>query len=304
MAGVATLFGALVVVFLIVRLVPGDPALLYLGEHFSPEAYQDVRRSLGLDRPIHDQFLDYVRRVATGDFGTSFRTHRPVFRELLNQFPYTVLLAVAGLSVAVLIGVPAGIISALRRNQWVDHAAMLFALLGVTMPSFWLGILLMLLFALRLDWFPAIGGGDLAEPRTLLAPLVLPALTLGAGSAALIARLTRSAMLEVLSQDYVRTARAKGLAERRVIGVHALRNAMVPVLTVIGIDLGRMLAGTTVIEIVFSRPGVGHMLVEAMQARDYPAIQGTILFYIAVIIAANTLVDVLYSIVNPRIRYA
>ena len=299
-----TLLGALVVVFLIVRLVPGDPALLYLGDNYTPEAYRDVRTALGLDRPVVDQLVQFLRKVITGDFGASFRTHRPVMRELLEQFPYTIVLAITGLLVAVLIGVPSGIVAALKRNQWADQTAMLVALLGVTMPSFWIGILLLLLFSLRLGWLPAIGGGDLSSPMTLLEHVALPALTLGLSSAALIARLTRSAMLEVLNQDYIRTARAKGIGESRVVMRHSLRNAMIPILTIIGIDLGRMLAGTTVIEIVFSRPGVGHLLIEAMQARDYPQIQGAILFYITVIIVTNTLVDVLYTVVDPRIRFA
>jgi len=299
-----TLLGALVVVFLMVRLVPGDPALLYLGDNFTPEAYRDVRRALGLDRPIIDQLGLFLHNVMAGDFGASFRTHRPVLRELLEQFPYTIVLAVSGLLLAVAIGVPSGIVAALKRNRWADHLAMLVSLLGVTMPSFWLGILLLLLFSLHLGWLPTIGGGDFAQPVTVLQHAALPALTLGLSSAALIARLTRSAMLEVLNQDYVRTARAKGVRESRVVMRHSLRNAMIPILTIVGIDLGRMLAGTTVIEIVFSRPGVGHLLIEAMQARDYPQIQGAILFYITVIIAANTLVDVLYTVVDPRIRYA
>ncbi len=303
-SAVAALLGALVVMFLVVRLIPGDPALILLGDSYTPEAYAATREALGLDKPLPVQLANYMRDVLRGDFGSSFRTSRPVMPQLLEQFPFTAYLAVIGLMIAVLVGVPTGVLSALRRNSWWDQGAMVVALLGVCTPSFWLGVLLMLLFSLRLDWLPAVGGGTLGQPITVLRHVVLPAMTLGLASAALIARLSRSALLEVLGQDYVRTARSKGLRERAVISHHALRNALVPIMTVVGIDLGRMLAGTTVVEIVFSRPGIGHLLINAVKTRDYPQIQGAIVFYIALIILVNALVDVLYSAIDPRIRYA
>ena len=303
-AAAAALLGALVVIFLVVRLVPGDPVLVLLGDTYTPEMYQATRHALGVDKPLPVQLLKYLEAVLRGDFGNSFRNSKPVLPQLLEQFPFTFSLAAIGLIIAVVVGVPAGVASALRRNSWMDQSAMVVALLGICTPSFWLGILLMLMFSLHLDWLPAVGGGDLREPLTVLRHALLPATTLGLASAALIARLTRSALLEILGQDYVRTARSKGLRECAVIARHALRNALVPIITVVGIDLGRMLAGTTVVEILFSRPGIGHLLINALKTRDYPLIQGAIVFYVAVIILVNTFVDVLYSVVDPRIRNA
>jgi len=299
----ATLAGALIVVFLMVRIVPGDPALLFLGEDYSPDAYAAVRRALDLDRPLPAQLAEYLRRVSTGDFGVSFRTHQAVLQAVWAQFSYTLVLALSSLALAVGLGVPVGIFSALRRGRWADHLTMLVAVAGVTMPSFLVAILFMLWFSLDLDWLPSIGAGDFAQPLTVVTHLILPAAVLGLSSAALIARLTRSTMLEVLGQDFLRTARAKGLSGRRVVRGHALPNAMTPILTIVGIDLGRLLAGTTVIEIVFGRPGIGHLLIDAMRARDYPQIQGTMLFYIALIVVANTVVDVSYALVDPRVRF-
>lgn len=297
---IMTLFVAVTFVFLIIHLIPGDPVALILDENFSRDAYVALQHKLGLDQPLWRQYVDYMQSVLRGDWGMSFRTQRAVLPDLLAQFPYTIELAVAGILVAIMIGIPAGIAAAVYHNRIIDHISMVLALIGACMPSFWLGVLLMLVFALQLGWLPSIGVGSTGV-LSRLSHLALPALAIGSRSAALIARMARSTMLDALGQDYVRTARAKGLRESAVLRRHALRNAMIPIATIVGLDLGGMLAGTTVIEIVFGRPGIGHMLIDAVLARDYPMIQGTLLFYVLVIILANMLVDVMYGVIDPRI---
>lgn len=299
---IATLFLATTFIFLIIHLIPGDPIDLILAEHFSEESYEALAAKLGLDRPLSIQYWNYLTGLLRGNWGTSFRTGRDIRSDLLANFPFTIHLALTSISLAMLIGIPAGIISAVRRNSWVDRIAMLVALIGVCMPGFWLGVVLMLLFSLYLGLLPSIGVGS-GDLFSTIRHLILPSLVLGLASGALLARITRSALLDTLSDDYIRTARAKGLRDSTVLRKHALRNALIPVVTVIGLDLGSMLAGTTIVEIVFSRPGVGHMLIEGILARDYPQIQGTLLFYLIVIIIVNTLVDLLYGLIDPRIRY-
>lgn len=299
---IATLFLATTFIFLIIHLIPGDPVDLILAEHFSEESYEALAAKLGLDRPLGIQYWNYLTGLLRGNWGTSFRTGRDIRNDLLANFPFTVHLALTSMSLAMFIGIPAGIISAVRRNSWIDRIAMLVALIGVCMPGFWLGVVLMLLFSLYLGLLPSIGVGS-GDLFSTVKHLILPSLVLGSASGALLARITRSALLDTLSDDYIRTARAKGLRESSVLRKHALRNALIPVATVIGLDLGSMLAGTTIVEIVFSRPGVGHMLIEGILARDYPQIQGTLLFYLIVIITVNTLVDLLYGLIDPRIRY-
>jgi peptide/nickel transport system permease protein len=299
---IATLFLATTFIFLIIHLIPGDPIDLILAEHFSEESYEALAAKLGLDRPLIIQYWNYLTGLLRGNWGTSFRTGRDIRSDLLANFPFTVHLALTSISLAMLIGIPAGIISAVRRNSWVDRIAMLVSLIGVCMPGFWLGVVLMLLFSLYLGLLPSIGIGS-GDIFSTIRHLILPSLVLGLASGALLARITRSALLDTLSDDYIRTARAKGLRNSTVLRKHALRNALIPVVTVIGLDLGSMLAGTTIVEIVFSRPGVGHMLIEGILARDYPQIQGTLLFYLIVIIIVNTLVDLLYGLIDPRIRY-
>ncbi len=300
-AGVVTLLVGMTAIFFMVHLIPGDPVLLFLGDNYDAKAYAAIKAKLGLDQPLWAQYTGYLSGVLSGDWGTSFRTARPVFAEILAQYPYTVALAISGLAIGTLLGVTSGVTSAVHHNSWVDHVSMFVAVIGVCTPNFWLGVLLMLGFSFYLGWLPAIGAGSNDIVDTLK-HLFLPALALGTRSAALIARMSRSSMLEVLGQDYVRTAWAKGLPRRAVVYGHAFRNALIPVVTTIGIDLGVMLAGTAVIEIVFARPGVGHLLIDAVLARDYPQIQGTLLFFVAIIVLVNTMVDVVYTFVDPRIE--
>lgn len=302
---VPTLLGVLTLSFLMIRLAPGDPAELLLGDYagINGELLEQLRRRLGLDRPLHEQYLRYLTSVLSGDLGMSFRTNRPVFSEITSQLPFTLMLTGAGMFFALILGVPTGIISALRRNTWLDYLTTTFAMLWVSSPSFWFAVLLIYFFSYQLGWFPVFGAGDLGDWRSLALHLVLPAVAVGARSAALITRISRSAMLDVLSLDYVRTARAKGLAERRIVIKHALRNAAIPIITIVGLDVAYLLSGTVIIETVFSRPGLGKMVIDAVYARDYSAVQGGIIVFAVFVLLVNLLVDLSYSFVDPRIRY-
>ncbi len=318
------LLGAMSIVFFAMRVLPGDPCVAMMGDQATSEALADCTRNLGLDRPLAAQYVDYLWRSVRFDFGTSFRQGYPVSEYIARMFPHTLILVLASAVVAALVGIPIGIVSALkRRNPLVDYPLRIIALLGLSMPVFWLGILLLIVFSLRLDLFPLIGGGDLdgvlamigsgeifTQPRDFLAAaadvlhhLALPALALGFTLAATVSRLSRSAMLEVISQDYIRTARAKGQHERLVVYKHALRNMLVPLLTIIGIFVAIALTGTVLTETVFTRPGLGKMLVDAIGARDYPLAQGAITVFTMTIIVVNLVVDMLYAVVDPRITY-
>lgn len=301
---IVTLIVAVTLIFLVVKLTPGDPVLVILQDHFQKETYDALAARLGLDQPLPVQFVRYVTNLLHGDFGTSFTSGQDVLRVVLEQFPYTFQLAIAAICVAIAIGVPAGLISAVCRNTWADYITMVTALISVCMPGFWLAILLLLVFSIQLGWTPIVGAGDPKDPASLLIHLVLPAFALGARTAALIARITRAAVLEVLHQDYVRTARAKGLAEAVILRRHVLRTALIPMLTVVGLEMGHVLGGSAIIEIVFSRPGIGRILVDALVARDYPQLQGALLFLTCLILIVNLVVDVLYSVADPRIRLA
>jgi peptide/nickel transport system permease protein/oligopeptide transport system permease protein len=290
------ILGVIVIVFAMVRLAPGDPALLLAGEFADQATVERVRERFGLDRPMHVQFVAFVGNLAQGDLGRSTRTNRPVVEDLATFFPNTLELALGGILVAILIGIPAGVISAVRRNTWVDAVVTFLALLGVSMPVFWFGLLAILFFSVNLGWFPVAGRGTLAH-------LVLPAITLGVSSTAIIARMTRSSMLEVLDQDYVRTARAKGVVRSSVVVKHALRNALVPVVTVGGLEFGRLMAGAVLTETVFTWPGIGRLLVDSILARDYPVVQGAVLVIATAFIVVNLLVDLVYGLIDPRIRY-
>jgi ABC-type dipeptide/oligopeptide/nickel transport system permease component len=300
---VPMLLGALTLIFSMVHLIPGDPVAVILGENYSQASYDAMRQRLGLDRPLPVQYVEYLGRVATGNFGDSFRTKRQVADDIASQFPFTVQLAVGSLLVSILIGVPAGVVAAANRNRLPDQISMVISLIGVCAPGFWLGVMLILFFSLQLNLLPSLGAAGWDEPGKMLQTLVLPSLTLGAAGAALLARITRSALLEVLGQDYVRTARSKGLSGRAVLFGHAFRNALVPVTTVLTLELGQLLAGSAIIEIVFSRPGVGHLLIDAVLTRDYPVIQATLLFFVLMVSLATLLGDTLYSLIDPRIRY-
>jgi peptide/nickel transport system permease protein len=293
---VPSMFGVLIVVFLMVRLAPGDPALYLAGEFADQATIERIRVRFGLDRPMYEQFGIYLVRLSQFDLGRSTRTNRLVTQDLRQFFPNTVELALAAIVVALLIGVPAGVLAAVRQNTWADALVMLGALIGVSMPVFWFGLLAILYFSVQLGWFPVAGRGTLMH-------LVLPAVTLGVSSMAIIARMTRSSMLEVLSQDYVRTARAKGLQTRMIVGKHALRNALIPVVTVVGLEFGTLMAGAVLTETVFTWPGIGRLLVTSILARDYPVVQGAVLLIAVTFIVINIVVDLLYALVDPRIRY-
>lgn len=298
-----TLLGAFVLIFLMTRLVPGDPVLHIMDEHFThADAYEQIERQLGLDKPAWQQFSQSFTNSIRGDFGMSFQNRRPVTANISGHIGPTVYLAIAALIVSVVIGVPAGIVAAKYRNRWPDGASMVAALLALCAPNFWLGILLLLLFSLKLGWFPTFGSGEPGNPVSIIKHLVLPALTLGSAGAGLVARITRSAMIEVLSLDYVQTARAKGLSDRVVTYRHALRNAMIPIITVSGLEAITLLSGTAIVETVFARRGVGKLLVDSVIARDYPQIQALLLIFVVMAILVNIAVDLLYGVADPRIR--
>jgi len=297
LAVVPVLFGVTLAVFSMLFLVPGDPVKIMLAEFVtSPDQVAQMRAQLHLDEPILKQYGRFVANAARGDLGTSIRSRRAVSTEIGENVGSTAQLAVASMAVAVAIGVPLGLMAALFRSSWFDAGSMIVALLGVSMPSFWLGLLMIVTFSLHLGWFPATGGGDLWH-------LVLPAVTLGMIASAIIARLTRSSMLEVLGQDYVRTARAKGLAWWGVVVRHALKNALIPVITIFGLQFGNLLAGAVIVETVFSRPGLGRLIVGGILAKDFPLVQGTVLFVATAYVLINVLVDITYAFVDPRIRF-
>ena len=297
LAVVPVLFGVTLAVFSMLFLVPGDPVKIMLAEFVTtPEQVARMREQLHLDEPILEQYGRFVGNALRGDLGTSIRSRRAVATEIGENVGSTAQLALASMAVAVAIGVPLGLTAALFRSSWFDAGSMIVALLGVSMPSFWLGLLLIFAFSLHLGWFPATGGGDLWH-------LVLPSVTLGMIASAIIARLTRSSMLEVLGLDYVRTARAKGLAWWGVGVRHALKNALIPVITIFGLQFGNLLAGAVIVETVFSRPGLGRLIVGGILAKDFPLVQGTVLFVATAYVLINVLVDLAYAYADPRIRF-
>lgn len=293
------ILGVSIAVFLMLHLIPGDPALAMLrGQPSVTEADIDrVRHQLGLDDSIPVQYLKYIGRAIQGDFGESVQSHRPVLTMIGEQAWPTVQLALAAMAIAVTMGVILGTISAVRQNSWVDTLSMLVALFGVSMPSFWFGLLLIYIFSLRLGWFPITGQGGVER-------LVLPAVALGMDFSAITARLVRSNLLEVLRQDYIRSARAKGLRDRVVVRRHAWRNAMIPVLTIVGLQFGNLLGGAVVIETVFAREGLGRLAVTAILSKDFPLVQGIVLVASIVYVAVNLLIDLTYATFDPRIHYS
>ncbi|MDP9358520.1 MAG: ABC transporter permease [Chloroflexota bacterium] len=294
---VPVLIGVSVLVFLMVHLLPGDPATIMLqGAPATAEDIANLRHELGLDKPIHVQYGTYMGRVLTGDFGKSIHTRRSVLKEIGSVFPATLRLALSAMVIAITLGTVLGAVAAMRQNSWIDTASMGTALFGVSMPDFWIGLLLILIFSVQLHWFPATGGGSLRH-------IVLPAIALGANFAAIIARLVRSSLLEVLRQDYVVTARAKGLHHRTVLLRHALRNALIPVVTIIGLQFGNLLGGAVVIETVFARQGIGRLAITAILAKDFPLIPGLVLVSAVVYVVLNILVDSSYALLDPRIKY-
>ena len=293
---VPTMLLVTVCVFFFVHLLPGDPAQLAAGPEADEETVRMVRERLGLDRPLPEQFVLFVKKTVTGDFGISIRSQRPVIDEVADRFGPTLLLTVAAMVWAVAFGLLIGVVSAVKRGRWPDRLGMAFAVSGISMPPFALGILLMEVFSVWLGWFPTVGAESWRH-------YVLPSITLGAGVAAVMARFTRSALIEVLSEDYVRTARAKGLPARQVLSRHALRNALIPVVTMMGVQFGFLLGGSIVVEKVFNWPGMGRLLVDAVEMRDYPVMQTCVLLFSMEFLLINLAVDLLYGWLNPSIRY-
>ena len=322
---IPTFIGITLLVFVLIRLIPGDPIETMAGERgIDPVRLAQLRKDYGFDQPVLVQYGLYLSRLLHGDLGRSIVTHESVMSEFQTLFPATIELSVCAILFALCLGLPAGIIAAVRRNSIFDHGVMGISLTGYSMPIFWWGLLLILFFSVQLGWTPVSGRISVQyfiEPVTgfllidtllsdekgafvsALQHLILPAIVLGTNTLAVIARMTRSAMLEVLGEDYIRTARAKGLSAWRVFGVHAMRNALIPVITVIGLQVGALLAGAVLTETIFSWPGIGKWLIESINRRDYPALQGGILLISAMVIVVNLLVDLLYGVVNPRIRH-
>ena len=294
---IPVVFGVSLAVFSMLFLIPGDPVKMMLSEFATnPEQIARMRAQLHLNEPFAEQFGRFVWGAVRGDLGSSIRDRRPVTTEILEALPATLQLSLAALVLAAMLGIALGIIAAVHQNSWWDLGSMVVALVGVSVPSFWLGLLLIFLFSLRLEWLPATGGGGLDH-------LLMPAFALGLGAAAIIARLTRSSMLEVLRTEYMTTARAKGLGGPSVVLRHGLLNALIPIITIFGLQFGSLLAGTVIIETVFGRPGVGRLLVNAILNKDFPLVQGIVLFVAAGYVLINLAVDVVYAAVDPRIRY-
>lgn len=305
LATIPTLLVVTLLVFALVRLLPGDPARLLLGEEATPQALRELRHSLGLDRPVAAQYGSWLLGALRFDFGQSLQDHASVGALIADKLPTTLELAALSMLIALLVALPAGLASARAPGGALDRLITVFALSGISLPTFFLGILLIYLFSVRLAWVPASGYVSLAEnPARNLTLMILPAVTLGVGSAAVLTRFLRASLVEVLSQDYVRTARAKGVASRLVVLRHALRNALIPVLTAFGLQLGGLLGGAVITEQIFSVPGFGRLLVEAVFTRDLPVIQGVVLTSAVAVFAVSFLVDLAYGAVDPRIRYA
>ncbi len=322
---IPTFIGITIVAFSFVRILPGDPVLLMAGERgISDERYARLLSEFGYDRPIWEQYLEYLTDLIHGDFGVSLVTKQPVLQEFSALFPATVELSVCALIIATIVGIPAGIVAATKRGSFLDQTIMGTALVGYSMPIFWWGLLLIIVFSGTLGWTPVSGrisllyffpnttgfmlidsllSGQKGAFQSALSHLILPSIVLATIPLAVIARQTRSAMLEVLGEDYVRTARAKGLSDSRVVGVHALRNAMIPVITVIGLSVGTLLAGAILTETIFSWPGIGKWMIDSIQRRDYPVVQSGLLLIAAIVMIVNLLVDLTYGLINPRIRH-
>jgi ABC-type dipeptide/oligopeptide/nickel transport system permease component len=304
LAAIPTLLAVLTVVFLIVRVIPGDPAMTVLGDQATPQALAALRAKLGTDRPLWVQYLDFLGDALQGDLGRSLVSGRPIIGEVVAVLPHTIDLTLASLVVGTLIGIPLGIWAALHRNRFVDYAARILSLVGLSFPVFVSGIFLLLAFALHWRWFPVIGSANLADPGDRLWKLVLPTANLGLIMAAYITRVTRSAMLQVLSEDYVRTARAKGVPWALVVRRHALRNALIPVVTVVGLYLGILIGNSVLTEIVFNRPGLGKVIVGALNQRDYTMLQGLMVIYCFLIVVVNLVTDLTYGLIDPRVKQA
>jgi len=293
---IPVLLGVLFLVFTMNEISPGDPAAMIAGDAASVEVVEQIREDLGLNKPLPVRFFNYTKNlVLHGDLGTSYKTKRPVLEEVMDRLPTTILLSLTSAAFAVFLSIPIGIISAIKQNTWIDNLLMVLALIGVAMPAFWQGLMTIILFSVKLGWFPSYG-------FTTPAHWFMPVLTIGTGAMASLVRITRSSMLEVIRQDYIRTARAKGQTERKVIISHALRNSMIPIITAIAIQLGSMLGGAIVTETVFAIPGIGMLMIQSIKARDYPTIQGAVVVIAVMFSLLNLVVDIIYTFVDPRLK--
>ena len=297
---IPVILGVTFIVFFILNLSPGDPAAMILGEQAAAQALEMKREELGLNDPTLLRYFNYMKDLLRGDMGVSYRNSISVWEQVVDRFPNTVVLAIAGILVALLIGIPLGILSAKKQNTIIDNISMVLSLIGVSMPNFWFGLLVVMLFSLKLGWLPSQGMGEGFVP--LLLSLILPALTLGTGSAGTIARMTRSSMLEVIRQDYISTARAKGVDERTVTYQHMLRNALIPIITAVGLQFGSLLGGAMLTETVFSWPGLGRLMVENIRSKDIPMVLGCVVFLATMFTIVNLVVDIIYAFVDPRIK--
>ncbi|MGE3276205.1 MAG: nickel ABC transporter permease [Vicinamibacterales bacterium] len=293
---IPVLFGVATLVFSLIHLVPGDPAQAMLGEGAAPADVAELRERLGLDRPLPEQYGAFLQGLVRGDLGASFRTGQPVTAMIAERVPATVELALGAMAVAILTALPLGVIAAVRRGTAADHGAMTLALAGISFPNFWLGPVLAIVFAVELGWFPVSGRGGVAS-------LVLPAVSLGAALAAILARMTRASLLDELDQLYVRAARARGVTRLRAVVGHALRNSLIPLVTIVGLQFGAVLTGAVITETIFAWPGVGRLLIQSISFRDYPLVQGCILLIAVTYVGVNLLTDLLYGVLDPRIRY-
>lgn len=297
-----TLLLIITAAFCVTHFIPGDPAEILLGDYATPELVKMLRKEMGLDQPLWTQYGVYIKKVFQGDLGTSFRTDRKVSQILLEQYPFTVHLCLGSIVISILIGIPFGTFAAIHRRSWFDKIIQPSSVLAISTPMFWLALLVLFLFSIYLEWFPLVGVGDPNNWISLAYHLVLPAFVLGLREAAIITRMTRAAVIDVLDQDYVRTARAKGLAERTVIWKYAVRNSLNPIASIISLDILSLLGGSVIAEVVFSRPGVGRLLVDAISARDYPMVQGATFFIALAVVVISVLTDISYKLLDPRIE--
>ena len=293
----------LTLVFVVVRVLPGDPAVAALGDYASKEAVQALRTKMGLDAPLYIQYFRFLGNLVTGDLGVSLVTGYSVGRQILKSLPYTLELTLSAIIFGYIFGIPLGITAAVKRNSFVDYFNRIFSLLGLSVPAFYLGVLLIYFFSIELMWFPVVGGGDLSDPLDNLRHLFLPGLTLGLIMTAYVTRMTRSSLLEILGEDYVRTARSKGLTDHKVLYKHALRNALIPIVVLGGLYAVVLIGSSVMVEIVFSRPGLGKLMVGAIKQRDYTTLQSVMVFYACLVVLINLLTDLVYGLVDPRIKY-
>jgi ABC-type dipeptide/oligopeptide/nickel transport system permease component len=303
LVSIPTLLAVLTIIFLVVRVAPGDPAYAALGDYASEDAVERLRERLGLDQPLYVQYFQFLFGLLQGDLGRSLITQQPVSEQIAVVLPYTLQLTFAGILLGIVMGVPLGVLTAIRRNTWVDYFGRVFSLTGLSFPIFFLAVLLIYLFSVQLGMFPALGAASFADPVANLHHLVLPAISLGVIMFAYVTRMTRSAILNVLNDDYIRTARAKGLSERKVLYGHALRSALVPIVSLVGIFTISLLGGSVLVEEVFARPGLGRYMIGAMKQNDYTALQSIMVVYAIIIVIINLITDLIYGLVDPRIRY-